>query len=201
MPEIAGLWLIVPVKPFGEGKSRLAPSLSTEERALLSRRLLERLLAAALQAGVFAGIAVISRDPAVRALASHSGVVALAERGHDLNSALDEARTYACRQEAQAIAVLPADLPAVTADDLRLLVAQAGAPGVVIVPSETGGTNALLLQPPDALCFAFGPQSFDRHVRIARERGVALTVWQSQALAFDVDLPADLAHPALAERA
>ncbi|MCB0115824.1 MAG: hypothetical protein KDD84_17105, partial [Caldilineaceae bacterium] len=34
------LWLIVPVKPFTLGKSRLAPMFSLEERTALARSLL-----------------------------------------------------------------------------------------------------------------------------------------------------------------
>lgn len=192
------LWLLVPVKPFREGKSRLAPLLDNEERAALSRSLLEQLLDAAGEANLFAGIAVISRDVEVLDLAREHGASPLLETGQTLNGALEEARRYAIHQGADAIAILPADLPCLKTEDLHALVERAPAGrGMLIVPSETGGTNALLLRPPDALPFAFGLQSFDRHRELARERGLAVTVWQSATLAFDIDVPADLDNPAL----
>jgi 2-phospho-L-lactate/phosphoenolpyruvate guanylyltransferase len=190
-----GLWLLVPVKPFGEGKSRLAPLLAASERATLSRVLLERLLEAAQDAAVFAGIVVVSRDPDVLGLAAASGAEALPETGATLNGALEQARAFVVAQGAEAIAVLPADLPAVTGAHLRALVAQAPAgPGIVLAPSATGGTNALLVRPPQALPFAFGPESASRHQHLAAARGLPVAVWHSAALAYDIDLPADLSH-------
>jgi 2-phospho-L-lactate guanylyltransferase len=187
------LWLLVPVKPFAESKSRLAPPLSAEMRASLSRTLLRRLLLAASDAGLFAGMIVVSRDSAVRDCAAAWGAQPLAEQVADLNAALEEARRAAILQGAEAVMVLPADLPLVTADALRALVALAPAtPGMVIAPSGTGGTNALLLRPPNALPFAYGVESCARHCEMAAARGLGVVVHHAAALAFDVDLPDDL---------
>jgi 2-phospho-L-lactate guanylyltransferase len=63
----------------------------------------------------------------------------------------------------------------------------------VIAPSRDGGTSALLLRPPDAIDFAFGEESFRRHCTLAQARGVQCQVYESPTLAFDVDVPRDLA--------
>ena len=42
----SGLWVVVPVKPFNEGKSRLAACISPQQRHALNRELLTRTLAA-----------------------------------------------------------------------------------------------------------------------------------------------------------
>ena len=44
------LWTIIPVKPFGLGKSRLAPVLSAPERAALNRAMFEHVLRTAIAA-------------------------------------------------------------------------------------------------------------------------------------------------------
>lgn len=195
------LWLVIPVKPFDEGKSRLAPVLGPGERAALARRLFEGVLAAAQTSGLFAGIAVISRDATVLNLAASRGATAIAELGSDLNDALEQAR--ATLTQARALLVLPADLPDITAAELIAFVEvarrarQAGKAIVAIAPSTTGGTNALLLDPPDTIPFVFGAEagreSFQRHSLLAHEAGATLVVIESDALALDLDLPSDLA--------
>ncbi len=155
----------MPVRPFGEGKSRLAGVLPPQARADLSHRWLAHVLATARQWGEFAGIAVISRDPAVWALAQTFGAQPVMETGADLNSALRQAQAVTVGAGADAVLVLPADLPLLTAQDLTELydLALAG-PGVVIAPAHDAGTNALLLRPPQAIPYLFGEKSFDAHV-------------------------------------
>ncbi|MXX27279.1 MAG: 2-phospho-L-lactate guanylyltransferase, partial [Caldilineaceae bacterium SB0668_bin_21] len=54
-----------------------------------------------------------------------------------------------------------------------------------------GGTNALMLQPPQAIPFAFGRDSFLRHQRLAAQAGIPVHVVESDSLLFDIDLPED----------
>lgn len=192
-PVYGALWLLVPVKPFAESKSRLSPPLNDAERAALSRELLRRLLRSARDAAIFAGVLVVSRDAEVRACAAELGAQPLVEVTADLNAALEQARQVAIVEGAESIMVLPADLPLVSGDELQAVAAAASAAhGIVIVPSSTGGTNALLVHPAAALPFAYGAESCSRHCRMAAERGLEVVVLPSPALAFDVDLPADL---------
>ncbi len=186
------IWLIVPVKALDEGKSRLTGALSPQERKELSVRLLQRVLSAAHAAGALAAVVVVSRDEEVLALARRQGAVALLEEANGLNEALDQGRRHAVAAGAEAVLVLPADLPLVTGDDIQLLVGQAENALVVAAASEDGGTNALLLRPPDALSFHFGADSFRRHVEMAQRAGLPVHVVESATLALDVDRPEDL---------
>ena len=54
------------------------------------------------------------------------------------------------------------------------------------------GTNALLVRPPGALRYQFGPGSFERHCEQARQLGMAWHVHRSTRLGLDVDLPSDI---------
>ena len=63
---------------------------------------------------------------------------------------------------------------------------------MVIAPSHDGGTNALWLQPPQAIPFAYGPNSFERHCHLAEKANIPYTVLDSPTLAFDLDWPDDL---------
>ena len=73
------LWTIVPVKPFSEGKSRLAGYLSPQERRALNRDLLTRTLDAIRLAHIDAEIVVVSRDNDALDAATRLGSHALAE--------------------------------------------------------------------------------------------------------------------------
>jgi 2-phospho-L-lactate guanylyltransferase len=54
------------------------------------------------------------------------------------------------------------------------------------------GTNALLIQPPEILPFAFGADSFEAHLVAARRRGLDVKICERPHLAFDLDTAGDL---------
>jgi 2-phospho-L-lactate guanylyltransferase len=186
------LWLVIPVKPLEEAKSRLADTLTPAQRAELMRGLLQHVLDQANAAGVLHEIVVISRDPQVWAIAHLAGAGVIHEQGKELNQALEQARQQALAYQADALLVLPADLPLLTVEDIQGLAAYAARQrSVVIAPSQDGGTSALALHPPTVIPFAFGPDSFARHCQAAQQAGVPCQVYDSPTLAFDVDVRAD----------
>jgi len=176
------LWLIVPVKPFQCG--------------LLSELLLDNLLAVVSGVDILAKIIVVSQDDsAVRSIAYRHGVSVLQEVDSGLNAALTQASEYAREHGADSVLALPADLPLITAREiyqLYWLASDSPDQQMVIVPSRDGGTNALLLRPPGGIDFAFGLDSCQKHCDKAIAAGIPYTVWQSPALAVDVDRPTDL---------
>jgi 2-phospho-L-lactate/phosphoenolpyruvate guanylyltransferase len=198
------LWLIVPVKPLTQGKSRLSPLLTAAERYELSRKLLAQTLTAATSVDLLAGVMVISRDEEALDMAQTAGVMVVKEdsapmeNGNEpedpLNRALRQARNVAVAQGADAILVLPADLPLLSAEEIRN-VAQLAIDlpsGLVIAASGDGGTNALLLKPPQAVDFAYGRGSFQLHIHRAEDAGVPVHTVESAILALDLDSPEDL---------
>ncbi len=126
-------------------------------------------------------------------LARRQGATALAESESGLNAALNQAREWAMARGAQAVLVLPADLPLLTSGDIMAILDLAREPRcAVIAPDARGeGTNALLLRPPDALNFAFGPRSFYEHCAQAETSQLALHIYRSPTVALDLDTPAD----------
>lgn len=204
------LWTILPVKPFGEGKSRLAGHLSPHRRRTLNRDLLTRTLGAVRQARVNGEVVVVSRDKEALETAARAGFHALIEEPSDpqlsknasqphaistelqLNAALTQAARFAVARGATRILVLPTDIPNLTTEDVQAVASPRGiGPQIVIAPSRDGGTNALLLQPAQAIPFAFGRGSFARHQRLAEEAGIPVRVVESASLLFDIDLPED----------
>ena len=106
-------WLITPVKPFEEGKSRLAKVLSIAERTSLNQQLLTNLLTVVQRAGVCTGMIVVSQSRAALQLAAAHNAVPLLENKQKsyvdgLNPALEQARAAAMAQGAdEAILVRP----------------------------------------------------------------------------------------------
>jgi len=194
---------VLPVKPLAEGKTRLEAVLGAAGRYALNRRFFMRTLGlAARQPGADSTL-VVSRDEAVLALARPSGAHGVRETATGLNRALDLARRHVRALGADALLVLPVDLPWLEVADVDAMVAAAedGAQLVIAPDEKAGGTNALLLAAGDTLEFCFGDDSFKAHLAAARRSGIAARVIDRPGLAFDVDTPADHARLMESDRA
>jgi len=168
----------VPVKDLVNAKQRLVPALAVAERAALAAAMLEDVLTA-LAAARLDRVWVVTREPAVSALARARGAEPLVEdanRGH--TAAVARAQAEAARLGARVFVTIPGDVPCVTADEIRRLV-QAAAPGAPVAP-------------PDAMPLTFGEPSFDNHLAAARGRGLEPRVVSLPGLGLDVDAPDDL---------
>jgi 2-phospho-L-lactate guanylyltransferase len=189
------LWAIVPVKPLGRGKSRLASVLSQQERADLNRRLLAHTVDTLRELPEIEQVLVVSRDPAALALARDHGARTVQENGAPhLNVALARATILAKNYITRGILIVPADLPLITPEDVRAMLDRAKYPPVVVVAPDRHhqGTNALLVCPAGLIEYEFGPGSFQRHCALARLAGARLEICELPSLALDVDFPEDL---------
>jgi len=188
-------WAIVPVKPLRRGKSRLAGTLSEDERTELNRQLLEHTLQTLSELKEIEHILVVSRDPAALALARDLGARTVRENGMpQLNTALQRATVVAQVYATHGVLVLPADLPLITRDDVMALLDRATDPPVVVISPDhrKEGTNALLISPAGLIDYDFGVGSFKRHCHRANEAGARLEIVTLPSLGLDLDLPEDL---------
>jgi len=184
----------VPIKDLMHAKQRLVSVLTPAERGELARAMLHDVLQA-LAAAELDRVWVVTRDPAVTAIARGLGVEPLAEpenRGHTAAVALAQAE--AARRGAGVFLTVPGDVPCVTAAELRQL-ASAAIEGVpAFAPSRSGlGTNGVALTPPGAMGLTFGEPSFSRHLETARSHGLIPRVLALPGLGLDIDTPEDLA--------
>jgi 2-phospho-L-lactate guanylyltransferase len=188
-------WAIVPVKPLRRGKSRLAGTLTEDERTELNRQLLEHTLQTLSELKEIEQILVISRDPAALSLARDQGARTVRENGApQLNTALQRATVVAQVYATRGVLVLPADLPLITRDDIMALLERATDPPVVVISPDhrKEGTNALLISPAGLIDYDFGAGSYKRHCQRAKEAGARLEVVSLPSLELDLDLPEDL---------
>jgi len=187
---------LVPVKHLDRAKKRLDGVLTPDQRRGLVIAMLKDVLAVLTGHRGLDAVHVVTPDETVAAIARQFGARVIDEPpGGGLNAALRHAAERLGGDGFEALLQLPADVPNVDAGDIdRLLAAAVPAPSAVVVPAHDGdGTNGLLVSPPTALAFAFGPGSCRRHQALAREQGIAAVALTLPGLAADIDKPADLA--------
>lgn len=188
------LRVLIPVRPFEDGKRRLSTRLSPLQRQVLNARLCRHLFDVVLAVVPAGDCIVVSRSPEVLALAESHGMQALAEDPPGgLNPALEQAAALAAAQGADAVLSLACDLPLLSPDDVRALIARA-APGRVVLGSDQAcsGTNALLMSPPGAIAYRYGADSRRLHHEAALAAGLGFEAIHRPGIATDIDTPADI---------
>jgi len=200
--DLTAVHAVLPVRGLSDGKERLGSALDAEEREALILGMLLTTLGALRGCPAVLAVHVVTRDATLRRLVAREGAVAVAEEeGDGLNGAVRAGRRSAVAAGASAVLCLPVDLPLLTPASLNVLLDAAdaalaagrGRKAVVVAPSDVGGgTNALLLCPPDVIEPAFGVDSLAAHVRAAAAADASLQLVVESTLGFDLDTPEDL---------
>jgi 2-phospho-L-lactate guanylyltransferase len=181
--------IVVPVKSLSRSKTRLSASLSPLERGALTLAMLEDVLDATLQAPGWETW-VVSPDEVVLEIAVRRGVRVVPEAKPGLSAAIRQTEAIAVEEHATALAVMPGDLPLLSASALTDALHTLGP--VVLVRSSRDGTSLLLRRPAKAIPARFGPDSFRKHVELAESRGLPVAIVERRELAFDLDEPSDI---------
>jgi 2-phospho-L-lactate guanylyltransferase len=181
--------VLVPVKAFRAAKLRLAPALDPIARAELARVMATRVVEAASPLPV----SVVCDDEEVSAWAATVGAAVIWRPGRGLNGAVADGVAALAAVGHDHVIVAHGDLP--HALDLAWV---ADFDGVTLVPDRRDdGTNVVGLptRAHGTFQFAYGPGSFARHRSETERIGLALRIAREPRLAWDVDVPADLAEP------
>jgi 2-phospho-L-lactate guanylyltransferase len=178
---------IVPIKPLARGKQRLRSALDVDMRQRLIGTMLSSVLDALGGAQGIDQIGVLTSD---RTLVPR-GFSHFRDHGDGLNAELElTARTLG----ADALLIVPADLPYLKSADIVELLGKGQSGRMVLVPDlRRTGTNALFLAPPTLLCPRFGPGSCFAHRCAAGLVRAELLIHESPNIGMDIDLPCDVA--------
>lgn len=190
------LLIAIPCRRLDAAKSRLSGVLSPAERRCLAEAMLRDVLAAVSAAKTGASKAVVTSDCEIREIAQGYGIDTIPlERDDGLVPACEAARVRAGELGADALMILPADLPCVAPHDIDAAVRLHGpSPAVTLSgAARDGGTNLLIASPPGLIAFRYGPGSLAKHVAEAEAAGASLHLIDNGRLAMDIDTPADLA--------
>lgn len=190
---------LIPVKTFRNAKHRLSPLLGSADRELLAELMFRDVARRVVPARGLAGTVVVTGDRRVSEIASSLGAGVILERAEKGET---EAVEFACaelkQRGANAVLIIPGDIPLVRADDIEQLVEQfpargPSAPFALLTPShDRMGTNALLLSPPDVIKLRFGYDSFSYHMSQVGAKGLPLRFLENERIALDIDEPKDL---------
>ena len=187
-------YALVPVKDLAQAKVRLSHLLSPEQRHVLAAAMLDDVVDALRRASTLDRIAFVTADTAALALAAQSGFEVIDEGvGRGETGAVELGVKVCLERGASSLAVIPGDIPLLTAEDVDGFMRHGEHAEVVLVPSwDSRGTNAVLMRPPDALQLRFGSWSFFPHVKQAKRKGFLYRVVRLPRVALDIDTPADL---------
>jgi 2-phospho-L-lactate guanylyltransferase len=183
---------IVPVKSLVRAKSRLAGALDPQERVTVTLGMLWHVLETIAQSGMVDMVGVISPDPDLPTLPH--GAIHIEQPEPGLNWGLEQGREWAIAQGAEAVLVVFADLPLLSATEIAEILSLGRDNGtVVLAPDRHGtGTNVMLAHPPSLARLAFGRNSFNKHLTLHEEAGALIKTYSSTGTALDVDTPDDL---------
>lgn len=186
--------LAVPLKRLDHAKRRLAPVLGERERAALALAMFEDVVDACLAQRGWE-VLVVARDDDVLERIARRGARAVRERGSSLGAAIRQVESMLSPDDD--LGVVLGDLPFVTADAVASALEAPAAVSAVPAHSD-GGTNVLIRKPWPSIAARFGRASFAKHRSDAHDAGVSFETIESDALAFDLDRPGDLAQVATA---
>jgi len=173
---------IVPFKPAGERKTRLADMLSAEQREHLAEQLFAHVLAVLGDEPRVSSVIVLSQ-----LRPSYWSGAWRVDTGLGLNAELQAARG----DIAGSMMVLHSDLPLLILADITRLIDAAEASGFAIAPDRHGsGTNAIAIADQRPFAFSFGADSYRLH---RRQIASHWRMVPAPGLAIDIDTLADLA--------
>ena len=189
------LRVIIAARGGGEAKSRLAARLDPRQRAALAQAMLADMLEALSHCPAAERIYVATPTPDLARIAAAAGAVVMLEAGPSgLNAAFESARRrLSAHDPSGQLALLPGDLPRLTAAEFGKAAALARDGAVVVAPALCDGGTGAIVQPAGlALPLAFGPESFRRHCEAAAALGATVHSPALAGLGFDLDRPDDL---------
>ena len=190
--ETSKLVAVIPMKPLGQSKTRLAPHMSEEQRSDLVVGMLRRVLGA-IKGSSIEMFWVVGGDERIRNVARNFDGIWMEELGRNLNDTLGKAFDELAGRNAAAL-YLAGDLPFLKPSDLHsLLRSSRRNTNITLAPARRdGGTNAILVPPGIPFRPELGPRSFSKHLSTAAAMEVSVAICYSPGLGFDLDITDDL---------
>lgn len=188
------LCFVVPVKSPGNAKQRLSDVLDHQQRKDLASHLYQHTLSYLMDQFPEHDVLVVSENQRVLQVSAAMGCKTLLQTDDKgLNSAMEQAASKVSQQGYQAMMMLPADLAFLSRNELSRVLQYRDRYELILAEANDGGTNALLVQPPNAIRFRFGLNSAKAHQREATKANLRVCMLKLPLMAVDIDKASDLA--------
>lgn len=183
------------MKTFANGKKRLSSLLTVDERIKLSEAMLYDVLDAVSNCRSISKTIIVSKDERILSIAKEFGTIIVEEEEEMGVNAAVALTDNICR-DSDASIVIPQDLPLIQPSDLEALCKSAGNEDcIIITPSHRyDGTNALLRKPPNIMNTHYDEDSYEIHLKKARENNIPAKIIMNKRLMLDLDEPSDIIH-------
>lgn len=191
------IYAVIPVKDPCKSKTRLSDILNVEARKKLTLLMLEDVISTLKCSKLLTGVIVVSPSLDVLELGKslNCEIVKEGSKSIGLNRAVKLGVEYGTSLGAEAVLILPADIPMINLEDIEKIVLTGlilEKPYVVISPSKDGGTNALMLSLPTQMSFKFGPNSYTLHLREAEKTKSNVRILHLESVMMDIDSGKDI---------
>ena len=182
---------LVPLKRLDYAKTRLASVLDPPTRVRVMRALLDHTLEQVKAAPSIGTVTLVSSALEAASIAAEHGVAHFDDRALPWNDALAAAIDEAVATDA--VAIVSADVPLLTTDEVEQFVGALSEQGAVIARATDAGTNGVAMRPAGAMPTTFGVRgSAARHAELAGQAGLTPVIVDIEGLAHDLDTAADL---------
>jgi len=180
---------VIPFKKEN-AKSRLSGVLSETQRQELAICMLFDVISALEKSGKFDEIDILNSSFSSILDTEFPLNINVLLNEENLNDALNEYLRKSAGHWNGTVLIIMADMPLVTEKQIIELTNMTA--DVVIAPGSGGGTNVLLIRNPEKFHVDYYGTSFLDHLRIAREAGLSVDVYDSFFVSTDMDEPDDL---------
>lgn len=184
--------IVIPIRAFTDGMARLASLLSPNQRADLGRDLAGRVIDAGSN---FASVVVTSAPEVIKWCESQD--ISWIDDPGSLNASAAAGREWCISQGLERVIIAHADLPGATKDafeQVARFTARHEHPNLcaIVACHRNDGTPVINIPVDAEFHFAYGPGSFELHLKEARKSGLQIKVLSIPELSYDIDLPEDL---------
>ena len=184
---------IIPVKRLDAAHGRLADALAPQARRELAEAMFLDAVGKIRRCNCIDETLVVTADDAVARQSrwlGHEVLIQTEDRGH--SEAAAAGVRAAIEAGADRVAMLPVDCPMLDPAELDAHLGRSPRSALIVPDRHGTGTNALVLNPPDAIEPGFGPDSCARHISRARAAGISFALIAVHSLALDLDAPEDM---------
>ena len=186
---------IIPVKNPSTAKLRLSKILTQDLREKLTLEMLKDIIVSITSCKLINYIVIVTPGKKASIVKEYGkNIFLIRDEGKGQINAVMKGIDFAQKTlQANIVVILVADAPLIGPWDLYEIVRKGYVwNSVVLAPSDDGGTNVILQNPPKNIPLRYGRSSFKKHLSECERRKLKCLIYSSESTSLDIDVPSDL---------